>query len=71
MYEVFVKFLEIIPCQSNSLCHLLVAIYGYLLYMSWSHLYIGGDNTQAQRIAQSDSVSEAARNLRRNPIRLG
>jgi len=30
LYEVFVKFLEIVPCQSNSPCHLwfMVAIYG-------------------------------------------
>ena len=36
---------------------------GYLLYMSRLHLYIWVDNTQEQRIAQSDSVSEAARPL--------
>ena len=56
-----------------SFLHALInwSLTGYLLYMSWSHLYIWGDNAQALRIAQSDSVSEAARNLRRNPIRLG
>jgi len=47
---------------------LYIGLTGYLLYMHFANLYSLGDNTQVQRIAQSDSVSEAAKIFIRNQV---
>jgi len=63
-FSVFcvIKYTQKMAYIMNAMClkgylsflHALInwSLTGYLLYMSWSHLYIWGDNTQAQRIAQ-------------------
>jgi len=62
------------PVQFHSLKVLLESLTwsltGYLLYMHLAKIHILGDKTQVRGIAQSDSVSEAAKIFTQNLMRL-